>query len=66
MSTQITLEKWREIRQAVELDDPEQFMKLVTELARLQVAAERSHAIRCERVRMFERHDGRPFFCLDR
>ena len=65
MSMKITSEKWRELRQTVVADDPEQFMKLVAELARISVAHERNFARRCDKVRAFEQ-GYRPYLASER
>lgn len=52
---QINPDQWAKIREAVELDSQEAFEKMVIEFARIAVAHQRDHAIRCDRVRSRER-----------
>ena len=51
----ITAEKWAELRAAVVDDDKERVESLLNEATRIFIAHERSHAIRCDRVRGRER-----------
>ena len=62
---QINAEKWAQIRAAAELDDQRGFEAMVIEFARIAVAHERSHAVRCDAVRAIERGQKR-YFCFDR
>ena len=61
----IDSEKWLELRQAVALDDPEQFYKLVWEFAHQAVDEERVHRRVCDDVRSRER-GVQPYFAFNR
>jgi inactivated superfamily I helicase len=50
----ITKNQWAQLKAAVAADDKEAFGKTLQELARIAVAHERSHAIRCDAARSRE------------